>query len=118
MSLEYLKCLILIYFYYKVFHAYILFTFINYYITGNIFINFTLSLIKRLNARVSVSDRSVIIYRLTSDQHDDYCKDFLSVGIGRYVPKAYGREAAEGEIKRRDITTLEKLQCYMLGKKD
>lgn len=63
------------------------------------------------------ANRSVIIYRLTSDQHDDYCKDFLGVGIRRYVPEAYGREAAEGEIKRRDITTLEKLQYYTLGRK-
>lgn len=51
----------------------------------------------------------VIIHRLTSNQHDDYCKDFLSVGIGRYVPETYGRETTEGEIKGRDITTLEKI---------
>jgi len=65
-----------------------------------------------------MGDRTfVIIYRLTSDQHDDYCKDFLGVGIRRYVPEAYGRETAEGEIKRRDITTLEKLQYYTLDKR-
>lgn len=64
-----------------------------------------------------VGDKSVIIYRLTSNQHDDYCKDFLSISIGRHVPEAYRRETAEGEIKRRDITTLKKLQRYTLGKR-
>lgn len=49
-----------------------------------------------------------IIYRLTSDQHDDYCKDLLGVGIGRHVSKAYGRKATEGKIQRRDVATLEK----------
>lgn len=68
--------------------------------------------------RACACRRSVIIHRLTSDQHDDYCKDFLSVGIGRYVPEAYGRETAEGEIKGRDITTLEKITAlHVLDKR-
>jgi len=53
-----------------------------------------------------------MICRLTSDQHDDYCKDFFSVGVGRHISEAHGREAAKGEVKCRDIATLEKLHCH------
>lgn len=63
-------------------------------------------------------NKSVIIFRLTSDQHYDYCKDFLSVSIGRHISEAHGCKAAKGEIKRRDIATLEKLHCYHGAKGD
>lgn len=43
-------------------------------------------------------DRFIIVCRLTSDQHDDYCEDFLGIGIGRHVPKAHGRKTTEGKI--------------------
>jgi len=55
---------------------------------------------------------TIVICQLTSDQHYDYRKNLLGVGIGCHVAEAHGREAAEGEVERRNIATLEKSHRY------
>lgn len=47
----------------------------------------------------------------TSDKHDAYGEDLLSIRVGRHVAEAHAGQAAEGEVERGDVDAADGGSC-------
>lgn len=56
--------------------------------------------------------------KLTSNQHNTNGENLLSICVGCHVPETHRREAAEGEVQRRDVASLQNEKTIIMRSYD